>query len=115
VQFMRMLKEHLPVRAEQKLNGVAGVNTSVMGLFGMQGWPDHMNIHTISGNIELELSVNSSVEFDVWAPRLHLRSEFPVAMQHAHRTGSVMGRIGKAESKLRISTVSGYVNLKKAA
>lgn len=93
---------------------VAGVNTSITGYFGKQEWPGEMNIRTVSGNIELQLSANASVAVEIVSPVHHLHSEFPLTLRPEHRPGRIRGTIGKGDSKLRLSTVSGNISLKKA-
>lgn len=94
---------------------LAGVNTVVAGRFTEQAWPDQFSIRTISGNIDLQLPKAISTNLDLQIPGRHLRSQFAILRLHSNRSGHLTGAIGKGDGWIRISTVSGYVTLRKTS
>ena len=102
---------HLPHSV--RLLDLASVTGSITSRFEQGNWPGQLSIWTVSGNIELQLSTGISTDLDVRAPGRHLRSEFAISALRSRPGGRMTGAIGGGGNILKISTVSGYVTLRK--
>src|SRR5262249_51831198 len=102
---------HLPHTVH--LLSLASVNGSISGHFDKKNWPDQLNIRTISGHIELQLPGDLNTNLELQIPGRHFHSDFTVSAVRAQRAGRVSGTIGKGGGSLKISTVSGYVTLRR--
>jgi hypothetical protein len=81
---------------------------------GVTDWEESLSFSTVSGDITLEMpgELNSNVRFSTVSGSID--SDWPITMSGRNRRGGVSGTIGKGGRDLKLSTVSGDVELRKA-
>jgi DUF4097 and DUF4098 domain-containing protein YvlB len=82
---------------------------------GRSDWPGTLKLETVNGSISVELpnETNADVEFD--SVNGHLRTEFPLTTQGSVDRHSIKGEIGSGGRELRVETVNGSVEIKRAS
>ena len=93
---------------------VASVNGDVKANMGSSDWRGTLSAETVNGAIELELpgDLNAEVSFKSVNGRLH--TEFPLSVDGSLGGHWINGRIGNGGRELKLETVNGNVELKKA-
>jgi hypothetical protein len=103
---------HLPHSI--RLLNLVSVNGSITGRFSKENWPGQLNIRTINGNITLQMPPDVNTDLELQIPRRHLRSDFVLSGARARKYGGrVDALIGNGGGSLKISTVGGYVALRR--
>jgi len=94
---------------------LTSVNGSLEARMGRSDWPGTLKLETVNGSISVELpnETNADVEFD--SVNGHLRTEFPLTTQGSIDRHSIKGTIGAGGRELRVETVNGSVEIKRAS
>jgi hypothetical protein len=90
------------------------VSGSIMARMGRTDWNDELRFSTVSGSIVLEMPENLNTDVEVSTVSGSLDSDWPMTMNgRRFSPRNMSGRIGNGGRELRLSTVSGDIELRK--
>jgi hypothetical protein len=90
------------------------VNGSVTATVGKGDWTGSLEFSTVNGGIRLTLPSDINVDIDASTVNGSIDSDFPITMQGRMRRQDLHGQIGKGGRRLRLTTVNGGIELRKA-
>lgn len=91
------------------------VNGSITAEMGSADWPDELRFETVNGGIELRLPATLSARLNVETLNGRITTDFTVTAQGALSRHRLEGLIGGGGRELRLRTVNGNVEIRRAS
>ncbi len=105
-------KIQVSTKAWAELNSVNG---SLEARMGRSDWQGTLKLETVNGSISVELPSETNADVEFASVNGHLRTEFPLTTQGSIDRHSIKGEIGTGGRELRVETVNGSVEIKRAS
>ncbi|PYS82928.1 MAG: hypothetical protein DMF67_10930 [Acidobacteria bacterium] len=99
-------------------NGLARastVNGSIVALMGRADWSDGLEFKTVNGGIDLTFPAGLSAEVEAKTVNGQISTDFPLTVQSTFGRRHLSGTIGGGGRELRLETVNGSVQIRRAS
>ena len=99
-------------------NGLARahtVNGSITAVMGRADWSDELEFKTVNGGIDLTFPASLSAEFEAKTLNGQISTDFPLSVQGTFSRRHKAGTIGGGGRDLRLETVNGSVQIRRAS
>ncbi len=93
---------------------LSSVNGSLEAKMGRADWTGTLKLETVNGSISLEMPSDLSADVSFESVNGHLRTEFPLNVQGGVDGHSIKGQIGSGGRELKIETVNGSAEIRRA-
>jgi Putative adhesin len=91
------------------------VNGSITAVMGRAEWSDALEFKTVNGGIDLTFPAGLSAEFEAQTLNGQISTDFPLAVQGTFSRRHISGTIGSGGRELRLETVNGSVQIRRAS
>lgn len=91
------------------------VNGSINAVMGRAEWTDELEFKTVNGGIDLTFPAGLSAELEAKTLNGQISTDFPLTVQGTFSRRHVSGTIGGGGRALRLETVNGSVQLRRAS
>lgn len=91
------------------------VNGSINAVMGRSDWTEGLEFKTVNGGIELSFPANLSAELDAKTLNGDITSDFPITVTGRFSKRRMTGTIGGGGRDLRLETVNGSVQIRRAS
>jgi hypothetical protein len=91
------------------------VNGSISARLGSTGWRDELELTTVNGGITVDLPESASMEVDASTVNGSMSTDFPLTIRGKWGPRRMSGTIGHGGRTLRLSTVNGSMQLRRAS
>jgi Putative adhesin len=91
------------------------VNGSISAVMGRADWTGELEFKTVNGGIDLTFPAGLSADFDAKTLNGQISSDFPLTVEGTYSRRHKSGTIGGGGRELRLETVNGSVQLRRAS
>jgi hypothetical protein len=91
------------------------VNGTIQAEMGRADWSDELQFNTVNGTISLSFPSSLSTEVEAETVNGDIRSDFPMTVTGRYSKRRVSGTIGSGGRELRLKTVNGSVQIRRAS
>ena len=91
------------------------VNGSITAVMGRADWSDELEFKTVNGGIDLTFPAGLSAEFEAKTLNGQISSDFPLTVEGNYSRRHKFGTIGSGGRALRLETVNGSVQIRRAS
>ncbi|HEX3558390.1 MAG TPA: DUF4097 family beta strand repeat-containing protein [Pyrinomonadaceae bacterium] len=91
------------------------VNGSITAVMGRADWSDELEFKTVNGSIELSFPASLSAEVEAKTLNGQISTDFPLTVQGTFGRRHLSGTIGGGGRELRLETVNGSVQIRRAS
>ena len=103
------------VLATTGVGSASTVNGSVRLRIGSAAWDGRLEARTVNGSVTVEMPQPSDLDVEAGTLNGSISSDFPLTLQGKMSPQRIKGTIGKGGRQLRLETVNGDVQLRRAA
>ena len=91
------------------------VNGSITAVMGRADWSDELEFKTVNGGIDLTFPASLSAEVEAKTLNGQISTDFPLTVQGTFSRRHKSGTIGSGGRELRLETVNGSVQIRRAS
>jgi hypothetical protein len=103
------------VLATTGVGSASTVNGSVSLRIGSAAWDGRLEARTVNGSVTVEMPQPTDLDVEAGTLNGSISSDFPLTLQGKMSPQRIKGTIGKGGRQLRLETVNGDVQLRRAA
>lgn len=91
------------------------VNGSITAVMGRADWEDGLEFRTVNGGIDLSFPASLNARVEAKTLNGDIRTDFPLTVNGAYSRRHMTGTIGGGGRELRLETVNGSVQIRRAS